>query len=594
MTHRVLSLSLVILAVVGLGAASAVAAPAAADYWPGQAIVRVHDGTSAEAVVQVAEAVRGKVAQEIAPATYLITFDDELPVPTALTRLAQHPAVQYAEPNYRVQAFGGSSDPLSVSGAAPGAVVAVLDTGLDLTHSAFTGRLWTNPGEIAGNGVDDDGDGYVDDVHGYDFYDRDGDPTGNAGSGAHGTAVAGRIVAGAADGVTIMPLRVGPGPSLSTAAIIEAIGYAVQHGARVITMSFGSWFPSQALAEAVQRAAARDVLLVAAAGNDGANLPNYPAAYPSVVAVAATDDRGVKAWFSSYGSWVDFSAPGLAVTTTAFGGGTTTASGTSFAAPFVAGVLARVAAAHPDWNSQRIVTFVRSFATDPALLNPAFKGQLGAGFVGTDAARRVAEATPLAPPAPLPSALVVAQQAVTRLTTELALAQQSADAAQQAQDRAASAWTAAHAASQASLQRYLNAWWTWWRAPAWKRSSSAASLTAAWGAVLTALAKERDALQRWQQAAADLRRTQERLQTLRTQLADARRRAGELALMGLAGATSSKTVTTASQQDVQSLVRQLHAVHDTLGQSPLPAGLTASEFPDLAGLSAASLDPDNH
>lgn len=589
MGSRALRLSVTFVALWWAGAAPVAAAPAPADYWPGQAIVRVHDGTSAEAVVQVAEAVQGKVARQIAPATYLITFDDELPVPTALTRLAQHPAVQYVEPNYRVQAFGGSSDPLNVSGTAPGAVVAVLDTGLDLTHSAFTGRLWTNPGEIAGNGVDDDGDGYVDDVHGYDFYDRDGDPTGNAGAGAHGTAVAGRVVAGAADGVTIMPLRVGPGPSLSTAAIIEAIGYAVQHGARVITMSFGTWFSSQALAEAVQRAAARDVLLVAAAGNDGANFPNYPAAYPSVLAVAATDDRGVKASFSTYGPWVDFSAPGLVVTTTAFGGGTTTASGTSFAAPFVAGVLARVAAAHLDWTSQRIAAFVRAFATDPALQNPAFKGQLGAGFVGTDAARRVAEATPLAPPTPLPSALVLTQQAVTRLTTELALAQQSADAAQQAQDRATSAWAAAHAASQTALHRYLGTWWTWWRATAWTRSKSTATLTTAWGAVLTALAKERDALQRWQQAASELRQAQERRQTLQAQLVAARRRADELTLAQRVGG-GPRSVATAGQQEVQALVRSLRAVHDTLGQSPLPAGLSASELPDLAGLSAASLD----
>ncbi|OGX37915.1 MAG: hypothetical protein A3C53_05900 [Omnitrophica WOR_2 bacterium RIFCSPHIGHO2_02_FULL_68_15] len=97
---RGLRLGLAVLAVAGLGAA-----PPAADYWPGQAIVRVQDGTSPEAVVQVAQAVQGRVGQQIAPDTYLITFDESVPMGDALARLAQHPAVQYAEPNYRVQAF---------------------------------------------------------------------------------------------------------------------------------------------------------------------------------------------------------------------------------------------------------------------------------------------------------------------------------------------------------------------------------------------------------------------------------------------------------------------------------------------------------
>lgn len=241
-----------------------------------------------------------------------------------------------------------------------GVLVAVIDTGIDTDHEDLRPNLWVNPGEVPGNGVDDDGNGYVDDVHGYDFVFRDGDPDDRVG---HGTHVAGTIAAagndnygvpGLAFGSRVMALKlmdVNAGGSAYAAA--EAINYAVNEGADVINASWGSYGWSTALRNAIRYAESRGVVFVAAAGNEGNDNdrnPMYPASYEvsNVVSVAASDRRDQLANFSNYGQNVHLSAPGVEIVSTWIGqDGWQWQDGTSMASPHVAAAAAVVRQASP-------------------------------------------------------------------------------------------------------------------------------------------------------------------------------------------------------------------------------------------------------
>ncbi|NQT21771.1 MAG: S8 family serine peptidase, partial [Planctomycetes bacterium] len=294
----------------------------------------------------------------------------------------QNPDVLYAEPNYRVYAAdqiipndtrfgelwgmhntgqtGGTADAdIDAPEAwhllnASSVVVAVIDTGVDYNHADLAANIWANPGEIPGNGVDDDGNGYVDDVRGWDFFDDDSDPMDEEGHGTHCSGTIGAVgnnsigVAGVCWSVTIMPLRfLGPDGG-SSADAADAIAYAIENGAKVLSNSWGSAFYSVALAEAVAAADAAGVLLVAAAGNNSNNNDHmfyFPSGYddPNVISVAATDHRDRLASFSSYGhETVDLGAPGKSILSTVPGNSYAVYSGTSMATPHVAGACALV------------------------------------------------------------------------------------------------------------------------------------------------------------------------------------------------------------------------------------------------------------
>lgn len=210
-------------------------------------------------------------------------------------------------------------------GGDPGVVVAVLDTGLSFenyqTHKLAPDlagtSVWTNPGEIAGDGLDNDSNGYTDDVRGWNFLDHTGHPNDDYG---HGTHIAAVIAAGtdnsiAAAGIafrtTIMPLKVldqqGNG---STLTIAEAIDYAVMNGADIINLSLGGEDSDPILEQAVTKAVAAGIVVVAASGNDGHQGLNYPARYANVIAVGGTQYDSNRAPYSNYGSGLDFMAPG--------------------------------------------------------------------------------------------------------------------------------------------------------------------------------------------------------------------------------------------------------------------------------------------
>ncbi|WP_143543664.1 S8 family serine peptidase [Rhodopirellula sp. MGV] len=245
-------------------------------------------------------------------------------------------------------------------------VVAVIDSGIQLDHPDIIDNLWVNPGEIPGDGIDNDNNGYVDDINGIDSFNGDVDPTDL--TVGHGMHVAGTVAATGNNniGVTgvswnskIMPLKVGDDTGLSTAAIVEAIDYATMmrrdHGinVKVSNNSYGGFFPSFAEQFAVQAHTNAGILFVAAAGNDGLNidqLPTYPATYPvpGIVSVGATDDDDQLANFSNFGVGnVDLAAPGVNINSLGLGSTYVLNSGTSMASPHVAGVAALMAGYAP-------------------------------------------------------------------------------------------------------------------------------------------------------------------------------------------------------------------------------------------------------
>ncbi len=245
-------------------------------------------------------------------------------------------------------------------------IVAVVDTGVDYTHKDLQNNMWRNEREVF-NGRDDDGNGFVDDVYGYDFANGDGNPMADDAGTYHGTHVAGTIAAsldnssggaGIAPRVRIMALKyLGSDGSGRTSNAIRAIDYAIRNGAKIINNSWGSFGRSQALQDEIEKARRYDVLFVAAAGNGDANgngvnlerTPFYPAAFPNdnVISVAATDINDNLARWSNYGATrVHVAAPGVSILSTRNGNSYAILSGTSMATPAVSGVLALIRSAN--------------------------------------------------------------------------------------------------------------------------------------------------------------------------------------------------------------------------------------------------------
>ena len=336
----------------------------------------------------------------------------------AVAALRQRPDVLYAEPNYVRRKLSTPNDPsytsqwslknTGQSGGASGAdihaegawdvttgsrnvVVGVIDEGVDINHPDLQANIWTNPGEIPGNGIDDDGDGFVDDVHGWDFFHNDASVydghVGDNNTDAHGTHVSGIIgaVGNNAAGVTginwqvsILPMKIlgaeNEFPATSSVLLtVRAYAFAKQlhdlytstsgaRGAnlRILNNSYGGVFASQAERDAIHALADSGILFVAAAGNDGTSndrTPVFPAGYdePNVITVAASTRTDSLAFFSNYGArTVHLAAPGFEILSTTPNGTYSVFSGTSMAAPHVAGVAALVCAANPSISLSRL------------------------------------------------------------------------------------------------------------------------------------------------------------------------------------------------------------------------------------------------
>ncbi len=276
------------------------------------------------------------------------------------------------------QSYGITSVPIQaqtswtvLSTTSPSVTVAVIDTGIDFNHTALSRSIWTNTGEVANNGVDDDRNGYVDDVHGWNFVSHNNAPQDDNG---HGTHVSGIVVGtgnnifaapNAPTTIQIMPLKfLDSNGAGATSDAINAIYYAANNGAHIINNSWGGGAYSTALVEAIAYAYTKDALFVAAAGNASINndsSPNYPSSYtvPNVIAVAASDTNDNLAYFSNFGHGsVALSAPGVSILSTWLGNAYAYLSGTSMATPFVSGAAALMKYQTPQMNSYQISQLV--------------------------------------------------------------------------------------------------------------------------------------------------------------------------------------------------------------------------------------------
>ncbi|MEJ2744096.1 MAG: S8 family serine peptidase, partial [bacterium] len=381
---------------------------AVAGYVSDEILVKFKRGTVGTARKTALDKTSGRILKEYTsvPGLCLIKAGKGMDVSAAISSLEASGLVEYAEPNYilRADEVGSAlsepkylmpdavipSDPyygllwgLSNVGSLdlPGSVydadidapeawgihtgdrnvtVAVIDTGIDYNHEDLSANIWINPGEIPGNGIDDDGNGYVDDVHGWDFYNGDSDPMDD---GGHGTFVAGIIGAEANNfigvvGVNwktkIMALKALDFEGSGTlASVIGSIEYAILNGAKVLNISFGSPDYMQTLYDAIGFADRMGVLVVASAGNSGIDTdvePHYPASLDNdnIIAVGAMGWDDIPNSSSNYGlTTVDLFAPGYYILSTIPGDGYDWGSGTSYATAYVSGLATLLTSQRP-------------------------------------------------------------------------------------------------------------------------------------------------------------------------------------------------------------------------------------------------------
>ena len=250
-------------------------------------------------------------------------------------------------------------------------VVGVIDTGVDYNHPDLKANMWTNPNEIPNNNKDDDGNGLVDDYYGYDFADGDSDPMDYHNHGTHcagtigGTGNNGVGVAGVNWKVRIMAIKFfGLLGGATDSVAVDCINYATDMGANLTSNSWGGYGSSRVMKEAIERAASKDILFIAAASNDTINndiFPAYPASYKvaNIISVAATDKDDNIAGFSNFGpNSVHIGAPGVEILSTIRGGRYAHFNGTSMACPHVAGVCALLKAYKPELDASEIKDLV--------------------------------------------------------------------------------------------------------------------------------------------------------------------------------------------------------------------------------------------
>jgi subtilisin family serine protease len=277
-------------------------------------------------------------------------------------------------------------------------VIGIVDSGVDWDHPDLLANIKTNWKEIPGNGIDDDNNGYIDDIHGWDFGgltdSPDNDPVEDRAD--HGTHVAGIAAAVTNNGAGIASIgfncRLLPVKTSSDNLrdannhpyIVygyEGIVYAADNGAKIINCSWGGSEDSKFGREAVKYAISKGALVVVSAGNSDSDALQYPAAYPGVVSVAATDMNDGKCSFSSFGKNVTVSAPGEQIYSTWFNDAYETLRGTSMASPLVAGLAALVAAKFPSYTPLQIGEQIRVNCDDISGLNPFYNNLLGRGRI---------------------------------------------------------------------------------------------------------------------------------------------------------------------------------------------------------------------
>jgi subtilisin family serine protease len=371
------------------------------EYVEGEILVKFKEGASADQIQAAIDGFKTKAIRHFAfIGVYHLRLPASLSVAEALQAFQQESLIEYVEPNglryldvtvpndpdlgdmwglHNTGQTGGTPDAdidapeaWDITTGSSNVVIAVIDSGADLDHEDLAANIWTNPGEIPGNGIDDDSNGYIDDVHGWDFSSGDNDPSPVGGACAgHGTHTAGTIgavgnngtgVVGVNWNVKIMPLKafkpfLGIFCSAEDADLIAAIEYHTMMGVRISSNSWGGSSPTAAMENAIR---ASNSVFVAAAGNENndndAN-PHYPSNYSlsNIVAVAATTHTDDRASFSNYGlTSVDLGAPGDDILSTLPGDTYGQFDGTSMATPHVSGVAGLLLAQEPNLTNSEI------------------------------------------------------------------------------------------------------------------------------------------------------------------------------------------------------------------------------------------------
>lgn len=337
-----------------------------------------------------------------------------------ITEVNSLPQVEWAEPYYLYKPSYIPNDPFyngsdiskynhlnvisaeqawDINKGSSDVIIAIVDTGVDWEHPDLNANIWINPNEIEGNGVDDDNNGFVDDIRGWDFGGLDGTADNNPKEDAsdHGTHVAGLASAVTDNSIGIASIgfncklmavktsRNDVRDENNNALIYsgyEGIKYAADNGAKIINCSWGGYSYSHFAQSVIDYATSKGALVVAAAGNDNSNQPHYPSSYKGVLSVAATDNNDIKASWSNYGTKVDVCAPGVSVYSTWQTQSLYTfLSGTSMASPIVAGLAGLVASQFPSYSPLQLAEQIRVTSDNIDNLNLSFSNQIGYGRV---------------------------------------------------------------------------------------------------------------------------------------------------------------------------------------------------------------------
>jgi subtilisin family serine protease len=349
--------------------------------------------------------------------TYRIHFRNIQMIDALITELSLMFFVEYAEkaPLYRISYLPNDIHPSQwalnkinaiqawdISRGSAQITIAIVDNAISTTHEDLMENIWVNPNEIPNNGIDDDLNGFVDDINGWDVADNDNNPNppdlANSDSYfTHGTHCAG-IASASTDnnkGVASIGFKtriiavkcsrdnsVDEGRTLTHA--YDGVYYAIQAKADIISMSWGGSSGSFITGENIINAAnALGIVLISAAGNNNHSEKHYPAAYNPVISVGSTDQADLKSSFSNYGDWVDLMAPGSSIYSTLSGANNAygTRSGTSMSCPMVAGLSALVLEQNSGLSPTQVKNILINGCDNIDLLNPGHSGKLGAGRI---------------------------------------------------------------------------------------------------------------------------------------------------------------------------------------------------------------------
>lgn len=386
-------------------------------YVPGQLLIKFKDGASAKAKANILTKLKGKYKNKI-NSSAIPGFEDEGAIDlvetsaellSAIDNVKNEPDIDFVEPNYIYHTTEVANDPYFTNAqwnmqsggygcqastawtnhktGGSDVYIGVVDQGYMYQHDDLKNNAGVNPGEIPGNGIDDDHNGYIDDVYGWNFYNNDAEIY--KGSDSHGTHVAGIIgaeggngigVAGVVWNVKLLGTKFIEGRTGNTFSAVQAIDYLialkVKQKLNIVALccSWGGTDKSKNLEAAIKRAGKAGILIIAAAGNSAANNDKtamYPASYKlnNIISVASINQAGGLSSFSNYGAkTVDIGAPGESIVSTYLNNTYGGMSGTSMAAPHVAGAAALYASTHPGASATQIKNAILSAAIPTASL----------------------------------------------------------------------------------------------------------------------------------------------------------------------------------------------------------------------------------